>query len=436
MSDSIVVRCSKCQQRMKVTPLATDSQVTCVSCSAVLRIKAAAAPPAHAQAPSRPQAAPSSNPAAQTNQPPQPTTQPTFPHQPAPQFAARPTPQAVSAPSSPSAKKGIPQWVYAVVAVVLLMPILCCGVPLWMVSMRVNGGQAEPIAVTLKTALPPQKMPPLGTPEKTYESGVKRYFIRVSANPALPGHQMQMRVFVPDGATQDSSLPCVLIAPAGTPLVHGATLTENEDYDSETLPYAEAGFVVIQYSLDGGLPESAETADEESMTGLIGQAYPAFKASAAGVVNGRNALEYAMTLEMVDPQQINCVGHSSAGSLSLLLAAHEPRIHRCVAFAAAYDLESRMGEMSSNFMMRALLPGIQQFIIETSPTNHIDSIDCPVMIFHAQDDSNVPFSDAVAFVGKLNSAGKNVTFETTPTGDHYQSMIDPGIPTAIDWLKP
>ncbi len=430
MPEPIIVRCSSCQQRMKVTPLATDSQVTCVGCGTVLRIKGTGAP-----APiSRPVAQPATTPAphAQGVLRPQPTAAARAP-QSAPNFA--PLPQSQAAPAQRLAKKGIPKWVYAVVAVVLLVPIICCGGPLLMFSMRVNSGKPVPIAITLKAAVPPNPFPPLGTPEKTYPSGVKRYFVRVSANPNLPGHQMQMQVFVPSGAANDHSLPCVLIAPAGTPMIHGASLTANEDYDSETLPYAEAGFVVIHYSLDGGLPASAENADEESLTGIIGEAYPAFKASGAGVVNGRNALEYAMKLNMVDPQQISCVGHSSAGSLSLLLAAHEPRIHRCVAFAAAYDLESRMGEMSSNFVMRTLLPGIQEFIVETSPNNHIDTIECPVMIFHARDDSNVPFSDAEAFVTKLKSAGKNVTFETTTDGDHYQSMINPGIPAAIKWLQ-
>jgi dienelactone hydrolase len=411
---------------MKVTPLATDSQVTCVGCGTVLRIKGTGA------------AAPIPRPVAQSAPPSAPRAQPVLrpqpaPTAPAPNFAPLPQPQA--APAQRLAKKGIPKWVYAAVAVVLLVPIICCGGPLVMFSMRVNSGKPIPIAVTLKATVPPNPFPPLGTPEKTYPSGVKRYFVRVAANPDLPGHQMQMQVFVPSNASDDHSLPCVLIAPAGTPMIHGATLTANEDYDSETLPYAEAGFVVIHYSLDGGLPASAENADDESLTGIIGEAYPAFKASGAGVVNGRNALEYAMKLNMVDPKQVNCIGHSSAGSLSLLLAAHEPRIHRCVAFAAAYDLESRMGEMSSNFMMRTLLPGIQEFIIETSPANHVDTINCPVMIFHARDDSNVPFADAEAFVDKLKSAGKEVTFESTPNGDHYQSMINPGIPTAIKWLQ-
>lgn len=433
MSEPIIVRCSQCQQRMKVKPLATDSQVTCVSCGMVLRIRGTGATPiASAQ--------PASNPAPQpATFRPQPTLAAQTP-QPAPAFAAHSQrPMQPQMPSNPAAarpaKQGIPKWVLALIGVVLLVPIICCGVPPLFFTMRVNSGKPVPIAASLKAAVPPNPFPQLGTPEKTYPSGVKKFFFQVSANPNLPGHQMQMQVFLPAGEHDDRSLPCVVMAPAGTPLIHGASITANEEYDAETLPYAEAGFVVIHYSIDGGLPAGAEGADEESMMGLIGQAYPAFKASGAGVVNGRNAVEYATKLKMVDPQRISCAGHSSAGCLSLLLAAHEPRIHRCVAFAAAYDLESRMGDMMSNIMMRTLLPGILEFITETSPTTHVDKITCPTLIFHARNDSNVPFSDAEAFVAKMTASGKDVTFETTPTGDHYNSMIDPGIPTAIEWLK-
>ncbi|TWT89548.1 Prolyl oligopeptidase family protein [Neorhodopirellula pilleata] len=303
-------------------------------------------------------------------------------------------------------------------------------------KMRIDGGKPVPIAVTLKAAMPPGQFPPLGSPERTFDSGVKSYFVHVSGNPVIPGQQMRMRVFVPAGEHADRSLPCVLIAPAGTPMLHGVDLQPHDGYTDETLPYAEAGFVVVQYSLDGGLATGAEMADENEMTGLIGKAYPTFKASGAGVVNGRNALEFATkSLNMVDPDRISCVGHSSAGALALLLAAHEPRIYRCVAFAAAYDLESRMGDMTSNIVMKTIFPGIDGFIRETSPSNHVATIDCPVLVFHARDDSNVPIADAEAFVAKLKLANKAVTYETTPNGDHYQSMIDPGIATAITWLK-
>ncbi len=52
------------------------------------------------------------------------------------------------------------------------------------------------------------------------------------------------------------------------------------------LPYAEAGFVVIQYSIDGAVDSER---GEPPMSDMI-KAYEQLKASGAGVVNGRNAL--------------------------------------------------------------------------------------------------------------------------------------------------
>lgn len=336
-----------------------------------------------------------------------------------------------------AAKSGIPKWVWFVGGAGLLIPITCCGLfgLAFLATKGDGGGPVVPIASTLKTTKLPSAFPSLGEPEKTYPSGVKRYFVSLNQPGGSPGTRMQWRVYLPLGQHQDRSLACVLVAPAGTPMIHGANLDDG-DYDDETLPYAEAGFVVIQYSIDGAPSAVGQSSDEEASPNGMMEAYPVFKASGAGVVNGRNSLEFALSeLPMVDPRRIHCAGHSSAGTLSLLLAQHEPRINRCVAYAAAYDLESRMDEMASNFMGQRMFPGIDKFVVETSPLNHVDKFDGPVFIFHARDDSNVPFSDAEKFVQRIKSAGKDVTFEISNTGEHYYSMIDPGIPLAIRWLK-
>ena len=219
-------------------------------------------------------------------------------------------------------------------------------------------------------------------------------------------------------------------------MLHGANV-EDSEYLDETLPYAEAGMVVIHYSIDGAVPEHIDQNNQDAYMTAIRGAYPLFKKSAAGTVNGRNALDFAIhQLPMVDPNRIYTAGHSSAGALSLLLAAYEPRVNRCIAYAAAYDLESRMLEMTSDPGIRSLLPGIKSFIKSTSPKNHIDRIKCPVFIFHARDDSNVPFADAKTFVANLSAINSSVTFNETSRGEHYQSMISEGIPTAINWLDP
>jgi dipeptidyl aminopeptidase/acylaminoacyl peptidase len=58
-----------------------------------------------------------------------------------------------------------------------------------------------------------------------------------------------------------------------------------------------------------------------------------------------------------------------------------------------------------------------------------------VFVFHANDDSNVNVSESRDFVQRLKTAGKQVEFMTVPSGDHYDSMVQEGIPAAIDWLK-
>jgi dipeptidyl aminopeptidase/acylaminoacyl peptidase len=57
------------------------------------------------------------------------------------------------------------------------------------------------------------------------------------------------------------------------------------------------------------------------------------------------------------------------------------------------------------------------------------------MLFHAQDDSNVPVSESVDCHARLERLGRPVTLVTVPTGDHYDAMLRQGIPRAIAWLK-
>ncbi len=454
MAEAIIVRCGKCQQRLKVVPQSAAIQVKCPKCGTLLRVSGTTAttgPQAPAAAPSRPT-------------PPKPATVPskslTQPQRPAATAfdlgdlplaqSSQPVQQpmmqrpALAGVSSSNQNKSLqqprkgktrfPRWILYTLGGIGITFLVCCGgLGLLISRLDRSATPVMPIEIALRAATPPREnFPPLGNPEQQFASGVNSYFISLKEPTLVPGRNMQMRVFVPPGDHADHSLPCVLIAPAGTPLIHGAALEPNDGYTDETLPYAEAGFVVIQYSIDG----AADTEHGEPAISEMLQAYEQFKASGAGVVNGRNACEYALSqLKFVDPKRIHCAGHSSAGALALLLAAHEPRINRCVAFAAAYDLESRMKDMTSDITARALFSGIGGFVKLTSPINHVNKFRNPVFVFHARDDSNVPFADAEKFVSQLKAAGKSVTFEQVPTGDHYGPMIDPGIPMAIQWLQ-
>ena len=82
--------------------------------------------------------------------------------------------------------------------------------------------------------------------------------------------------------------------------------------------------------------------------------------------------------------------------------------------------------------MDRLAPGAKRFLTDYSPVN-MPTPNCPVFLFHAEDDSNVPCEQSKAYA---STRGDRVKIVTVPAGDHYDSMIHNGIPAAIDWLKP
>jgi dienelactone hydrolase len=275
--------------------------------------------------------------------------------------------------------------------------------------------------------------PELGNPIQQLPGGTSVHFVDFSSiqQPnAGPGTRMKMRVYIPPGDHQPASIPCVLVAPAGTNMLVGNDM-DASDYHDETLPYAQAGMAVAFYSIDGGVGDMEKASDAQFIAG-----YNKFRAAGAGVVNGRNALEFILAkVPQVDPQRIYTAGHSSAGTLSLLLAEHEPRIRACIAYAPCSDVEKRLAEVTGNWALRRSLPGLLDFVKQSSPKTHVANFQCPVFLFHALDDGNVPAGDSSAFASLMKASAKQVTYRTVPFGNHYQSMIDAGIPQAIAWLQ-
>src|SRR5262245_14545591 len=165
------------------------------------------------------------------------------------------------------------------------------------------------------------------------EPGVRQYMINILDDEGgfyeTPGHGGWLYLYLPPGEHQPKSLPCVLIAPAGSTLLDGMDLGDGDT--PEHVPYVKAGCAVLAYELDG---PCYDPTDFEEMK----DAYKAFKDSRAGLVNGRNALEYLLAkVPEVDPARIYTAGHSSAASHALLFAAHEPRLAGAMAYAPAPD---------------------------------------------------------------------------------------------------
>jgi hypothetical protein len=173
----------------------------------------------------------------------------------------------------------------------------------------VNAGSPNNLFPVSQVPVP--TFPELGAPRVLQPSGVRMWFVKLPPS-STPGQSMAFRVYLPPTDAPEHSIPCVLVAPAGSNLLVGNDM-DADDYHKETLPYAEAGMAVIFYSLDGGLADMQNATD-----GQFKAAYNQFRTAFAGVVNGRNALEYVLTkMPQVDPKRIYTAGHSSAGTVSL-----------------------------------------------------------------------------------------------------------------------
>jgi len=262
-------------------------------------------------------------------------------------------------------------------------------------------------------------LPPL----RVIEPGVLFAEVDLGVAEGVPGQADKLYVYLPAGDHRPKSLPCILIAPAGTNLLTGIALSEDDR--PEHLPYVRAGFAVVAYELDG--PLDGESAEE------LRRAYEAFREAGAGMINARNAAEYVFTkVHQVDPDRLYAAGHSSAGTVALLLAAHNSEIAACVAYAAAPDVRQFHAQTLADLEQE--LPGFDDFARRASPIEHAARIRCPVLLFHSQADRVAHVSESKLMADALRGAGSRPTLQLASRGDHYNSMIDEGIPFAIDWL--
>lgn len=232
-------------------------------------------------------------------------------------------------------------------------------------------------------------------------------------------------IYIPEKPLQEK-LPCILIAPAGSRLIDGASLGESDR--AEHLPYVRAGMVVVAYEIDG---EMKDTATDEAML----KAVRAFKDSNAGLANQKAALDFALSsVSLIDADKIYAAGHSSAATHALFTAANEPRIKGVIAYAPATDIEEFLGS-SVIAAFEPEVKGLRRFIAAISPINNIDKLKVPVFLFHSADDSTVSVSMTEQFADKLKKINSTVTFVKATSGDHYYSMINAGIPAAIAWIQ-
>jgi dienelactone hydrolase len=333
----------------------------------------------------------------------------------------------------PTPKKKQPNLLLWVLAILgggtLLFVLVCCGLVAVMFSSPGASAAAQQPFDLAQIAMPPLPEP---GPRRMFDPQVvvsETTILNQTGGIYTPaGHGGKLYVYLPAGEHPPHSLPCVLICGAGSTLIQGMNLAplDGQGDSAEHLPYARAGIAVVAYELDG-YSESHEFPTPSE--------YDAFRAACAGMVNARNALEFALAkVPEVNPKQIYTAGHSSAGTAALLFAAHEPRIAGCIAYAPCTDVVGWFPGIQVR-MLSSEYQGLPDFLHRSSPLTHIERIKCPTLLFHAEDDSVVEIAQTRSFADKLTGQGTEVKLSTVPSGDHYDSMINQGIPGAIEWIK-
>jgi dipeptidyl aminopeptidase/acylaminoacyl peptidase len=235
---------------------------------------------------------------------------------------------------------------------------------------------------------------------------------------------MRVWYYFPDKAT--GKLALVIVPPAGSTLIAGMDLSDGDR--PEHYPYVRAGFAVASFEIDGHVSPGAAS------NAAVLQGARQFREARAGLDNGKDALDLVLAKAAgVDPERIYVAGHSSAATLALLMAEHEPRLKGCVAYAPVTDVEDRLkGNIAG---LEQAMRGYRDFIRFSSPKTHADKLTCPLLLFHAADDTNVPVRQSKDFAALVKKTNPDVTLIIAPRGGHSASMMKEGIPKGIAWLE-
>ena len=337
-----------------------------------------------------------------------------------PVIAPTPPPVLTPPPFAPRRRRGLKAFGLAA-AIALILVLLKAFMAVAVI--RNTMIPAAPVPATLDTT--GWQFPELPSPVHL-ANGVDLYLLQFTG--AAPGLPMHARLYLPAGYDAERSLPCVFIAPAGTRLIYGASLSNDDS--PEHLPYVRAGFAVMAYELSGNLnlPQNAPVKYRDLRNPIY-----QFIAADGGLANARLAINYVLSkVPQVDPNRLYAAGHSSAGTMALDLAAADTRIRAVAAYAPATDVVGYWGNHLDD--LNRAVPGSAALASRVSPLRHVRQFNCPVFIFHADDDRTVPNGEVQRFVDEMESAGKSIEFRRAPSGGHYNSMIREGIPQGISFF--
>ena len=142
------------------------------------------------------------------------------------------------------------------------------------------------------------------------------------------------------------------------------------------------------------------------------------------MANGKAAIDYVLSqLPEVDPQRIYAAGHSSAADVALDLAAEDPRRSRCGCLRPGHGHRCPLWRQDVD--PRSSDSGRGSISVRLVPIHRVNDFSCPVLVFHADDDTNVPTAETR--LSPMPWEGRQSDHvQTRAGGGHYDSMIHEG----------
>jgi len=185
---------------------------------------------------------------------------------------------------------------------------------------------------------------------------------------------------------------------------HGGWSLGASDFE-DVRPFVDAGFVVMAPAWRG----------ENGNPG-------AFEMQYGEVDDAADALNYLAKLPNVDAKRLYAAGHSSGGTLALLLAETSPRLRAAAACGAFPDMRAAIAEQGSPVFDET--PFDWQDPIESdlrSPGRHVKDLHCPVALFYGADEDYY-IAQARQMEARGKALGKPVTVEVFPGTDHWTAL--------------
>ena len=204
--------------------------------------------------------------------------------------------------------------------------------------------------------------------------------------------------------------------------------------------YAKAGYAIIAYDVDGAIDTIERINHTQSLDAreklIFIDLIKAYKASDAGVLNAKLAIDYAVArIPQIDPNAMYAAGTGSGGTISLMVAATDNRIKAAIVNSPFTNLPGKYSSLMET--VSKSVPGYKEFIDRSSPHNNIDKMTKPIFIFHDDNLTDISLEDTTNFVAAVKQKNSVISFtheRDREFRDNYSSHSS-SVKQSIEWLN-